>query len=51
MNPEEIPQMLRDIADTLEQMLGGGQGAPQGEMPPVDIAQLTGRGGGQRQQG
>ena len=45
MNPEEIPQLLRDIADTLEQLLGGGQGGEAGA--PVDIAAMMPAGGGQ----
>lgn len=41
MNPEEIPQLLRDIADTLEQMMGGGAPA---EQAPVDINQMAAAG-------
>lgn len=43
MNPEEIladpnlPQLLRALADALETMNGGGQGAPQGNAPEPDL--------------
>ena len=33
MNPEQIPDILRQIADFIEQQMGGAQGGPQGEAP------------------
>ena len=48
MNPEEIPQLLRDIADALEQLLGGGaQGAPAA---PADLGGMMPAGGGAPEQ-
>ena len=44
MNPEEIlaqaPDMLRQLADAIEAMNGGGQ-APQGAQGPVDLEALA----------
>lgn len=52
MNPQDIPQILRDIADTLEQMIGGGQGGQgaAGGQAPADIAGMM-PAGGEGQQG
>lgn len=51
MNPEQIPQMLRDIADALEQILGGAVGpGPEGAgAPPANLDELMAAQGGQPQ--
>ena len=48
MDPAQIPQMLRDIADALEQILGGGgQAAPAA---PADLTGMMPAGGGAPEQ-
>lgn len=46
---DEANQLLQTAIDALMQLqdvLAGGQGQGGGEVPPVDLAALTGQGGG-----